>query len=250
MRKLILPLILLVSYCSYAQKDESYFIFDGEWNPVKNAKKAKYFIHTEKLNDTCWQWDYYNFLGPRLKTESFKDADGKMPNGFFAYYNKEGYLDSCGYVANWKKDQYWTFFRGDSGKVYMRKLYDHGKLVRTEDYSQEKPEEEESEDWTFANLKIESEFTGGLGAWQSYLNKNLRYPERAINAESQGTVWILFIVDTEGKVKEPVVARSVEFSIDQESMRIIKRSPNWIPAIQEGRRVRSYKKQPIIFKLQ
>jgi len=251
MKKIILPLVLLCYYTCFAQKNESYFIFDGKWNPVQDVKKAKFFIHSEKINDTCWQLNYYNFLGPLIKTESFREEEAKTANGFFAYYSKDGYLDSCGYVVNFKKDQYWTYFRGDSGKVYQRKIYDHGKLIKLEDYSQEQPDkEEEAKDWTFANLKLESEFTGGSASWQTYLNKNLRYPQRAIDAESQGTVWILFVVDKEGKVVEPVIAKSVEFSIDQESIRIIKKSPTWTPAFKEGKRVNSYKKQPIVFRLE
>jgi hypothetical protein len=86
------------------------------------------------MNDTCWQWDYYNFSGPRIKTESFRDSAGEIPNGFFAYYGKKGYLDSCGYVANQRKDRTWTYFEGDSGKVSLQLTYDHGKLIKTEDY--------------------------------------------------------------------------------------------------------------------
>jgi protein TonB len=67
--------------------------------------------------------------------------------------------------------------------------------------------------------------------------------------ESQGEVWIVFIVDIEGKIIEPILARSVEFSIDEEAMRMMKISPDWTPAIQDGRKVKSWKKQPIIFKL-
>jgi protein TonB len=33
-------------------------------------------------------------------------------------------------------------------------------------------------------------------------------------------------------------------------MRVIKKSGNWKPAIQNGRQVKSYKKQPIVFKLE
>ena len=251
MRNFILATISLMSLHTSAQEKESYYLFNEKWEGVKDVKKAKFFIHTLQVNDTCWEWDYYNFLGPRLRTESYKDIDGKIPNGFFAYYNSNGYLDSCGYVSNWRKDNYWTYFRGDSGKVYLRETYDHGKLIKSENYND--PSQDSSEalhEKTFAKVEVESDFVGGAKSWQTFLNKNLKYPERAINAEAQGMVWVLFVVDTKGKVTEPVIAKSVEFSLDQESLRIINLSPHWNPAFQNGKIVKSYKKQPIIFQLQ
>jgi protein TonB len=250
MNKLILVLLLLIRFSAWAQNNESYYIFDADWNPIKNIKKAKFFLHSHKMNDTCWQFDYYNFTGPRLKTESYRDQDAKIPNGFFAYYNNDGYLDSCGYVANWHKNQDWTYFHAESGKVYLKKTYDHGTLVKTEDFSNKEEEKADTGRRIFSDVEIESEFEGGLKSWQTFLNKNLKYPQRAIDASVQGTVWVVFIVDKEGKVSEPVIAKSVEFSIDQESLRIIQISPKWHPAFQNGRLVKSYKKQPIIFMLQ
>jgi len=250
MRALILTLFLLVAASSIAQQNEKYYIFNANWEPIQNVGNAKFFIHFQKINDTCYQWDYYNFVGPRIKTESYRDPEAKIPNGFFAYYSNQGYLDSCGYVFNWSKDQYWTYFRGDSGRVYMRKTYDHGKLLKIEDYGDGSSNNEgELEEETFANVQLESEFTGGPQSWQAFLNKNLKYPKRALDSEVQGTVSVLFVVDTKGKVTEPVVAKSVEISLDQEALRIIVMSPGWNPAFQNGKNVKSYKQQPIIFRL-
>ncbi len=46
-----------------------------------------------------------------------------------------------------------------------------------------------------------------------------------------------------------ILYRSVEYSIDHEALRIIFISPDWTPAVQNGRNVKTYKKQPIIFRL-
>jgi protein TonB len=249
-RTLILPLLVALSFFSQAQQTDSYYIFDGNWNPIKNINRAKFFMHTTKVNDSCWQWDYYNFKGPLIKIESYRDADGKVPNGFFAYYNSAGYLDSCGYVVNQRKDRVWTYFQGDSGKVYLTQTFERGRLVKTEDYRNKRDAIEETTDKTFSKVEVEAEFPGSAKAWQAYLTRNLVYPQRAIDVKVQGTVWILFIVDTDGKIIDPIVAKSVEFSIDQESLRMITSSPSWIPAFQNGRKVKAYKKQPIIFRFE
>jgi protein TonB len=107
------------------------------------------------------------------------------------------------------------------------------------------------EDWdkTFTKVEIESEYPGGSAAWQRYLNKTLRYPQEAIDNEVQGTVVIQFIVDKEGTVSD-VEAISGPEELRAEAVRVIKKSGKWTPAVQNGRQVKSYKKQPIVFRLE
>ena len=58
------------------------------------------------------------------------------------------------------------------------------------------------------------------------------------------------MINNEGKVENAFVERSVEYSTDKESLRIINESGDWIPALKNGRKVKSYKRQPIDYKLQ
>jgi periplasmic protein TonB len=103
----------------------------------------------------------------------------------------------------------------------------------------------EEEDWNkvFTKVEIESGYPGGLPAWQRFLNRNLRPSE-----EAQGTVVVQFIVDKEGNVTN-VEAVSGPDELRSEAVRVIKKSGKWTPAIQNGNPVRSYKKQPIIFRI-
>src|SRR6478609_1645117 len=114
----------------------------------------------------------------------------------------------------------------------------------------EAPKKDE-EDWdkTFTKVEIESEYPGGASAWQRYLNKNLRYPQEAIDNEIQGTIVVQFIVDKAGTVSD-VEAISGPNELRAEAVRVIKKSGTWTPAVQNGRQVKSYKKQPITFRLE
>lgn len=109
--------------------------------------------------------------------------------------------------------------------------------------------DEEDYDKTFTKVEIESEYPGGQGAWMRYLNKNFKYPQEAIDNEIQGTVVVQFIVDKEGNVSD-VDAVSGPSELKEEAIRVIKKSGKWTPAVQNGRQVKSYKKQPIVFKLE
>jgi protein TonB len=114
----------------------------------------------------------------------------------------------------------------------------------------EAPKKDETDyDKTFTKVEIESDYPGGASAWQRYLNKSLHYPQEAIDAEIQGTVVVQFIVDKQGVVSD-VEAVAGPQELRDEAVRVIKKSGQWTPAVQNGRQVKSYKKQPIVFRLE
>jgi periplasmic protein TonB len=116
----------------------------------------------------------------------------------------------------------------------------------------EAPKKDETDyDQTFTKVEIESDYPGGQGAWMRYLNKTFRYPDQAVEQEIQGTVVVQFIVDKEGNVSEvEAISGPKEGGLREEAIRVIKKSGKWTPAVQNGRQVKSYKKQPITFRLQ
>jgi protein TonB len=114
----------------------------------------------------------------------------------------------------------------------------------------EAPKRDETDyDQTFTKVEIESSYPGGAAAWQRYLIKTLRYPQEAQDNEIQGPVVVQFIVDKEGNVSD-VEAISGPQELRDEAVRVIKKSGKWTPAVQNGRKVKSYKKQPIVFRLE
>jgi protein TonB len=108
--------------------------------------------------------------------------------------------------------------------------------------------DEEDGEGIFVAVQIESEYPGGNSAWQRFLNRNLNYPQNAIDNEIEGAVVVQFIVDKEGNVSD-VEAVSGPAELRAEAVRVIKKSGKWTPAVQNGRKVKSYKKQPIGFRL-
>lgn len=108
--------------------------------------------------------------------------------------------------------------------------------------------EAEEGDGIFTKVEIESLYPGGMSAWQRFLNRNLRYPQEAIDQNVEGFVTVQFIVDKEGNVSE-VEAISGPVELRAEAVRVIKKSGKWTPAIQNGNPVKSYKNQPIGFRL-
>ncbi|MBS1667189.1 MAG: TonB family protein [Bacteroidetes bacterium] len=101
----------------------------------------------------------------------------------------------------------------------------------------------------FTKVEIEAEYPGGQAGWIKYLNTNFKYPDEAINKEIQGTVVSKFIIDTNGVVSNIQIIKSANKILDDETISVIKNSGHWIPAVQNGRKVISYKIQPLVYKL-
>ncbi|CAN5650819.1 hypothetical protein BH10BAC3_BH10BAC3_09870 [soil metagenome] len=88
------------------------------------------------------------------------------------------------------------------------------------------------------------------GDWMRFLERNLQYPESAIGIEVQGTVIVQFIVDKEGNLSEVKTLNNPGGRLAEEAVGIIRKSPAWRPAEQNGRRVKYLHVQTITFRLQ
>ncbi len=105
------------------------------------------------------------------------------------------------------------------------------------------------EDEIVLTVSIESQYPGGKEAWIRFLRKTLgNYPQEALDQQIQGTVVIQFIVDREGNVSD-IEAISGPKELRDAAIRATKKSGKWIPAEQNGRKVKSYKRQPFVFQL-
>lgn len=104
-------------------------------------------------------------------------------------------------------------------------------------------------DGAFMKVEIESEFPGGQQEWVNFLQKNLTYPGKAVRKRIEGEVILQFIVCTDGTVCN-IEAVSGPEELRKSAVEALKKTPNWTPAIQDGKNVKSYKKQPIVYRLQ
>jgi protein TonB len=99
-------------------------------------------------------------------------------------------------------------------------------------------------------VEVPPEPYGGAAAWQKFLEKNIRYPSQASEANKQGKVFLSFIVETDGHLSNIVVDRGVGYGLDDEALRVLKLAPAWKPGIQNGHKVRVKYTIPISFTIQ
>ena len=104
-------------------------------------------------------------------------------------------------------------------------------------------------DNNFRKVEVESEFPGGTVAWNRFISQTLVYPSKAFRKKIEGTVVVQFIIEKDGRLSDIEIIDGPK-ELSQAVLDMMKQSPNWRPAWQGGKKVRSYKKQPIHFKLE
>jgi len=83
-------------------------------------------------------------------------------------------------------------------------------------------------------------FNGGdpTVEFRKYISDNMKYPQIAIENGISGKVIVQFVVNTQGKVTDAVIAGSVDPALDKEALRVILSSPSWTPGKQRGKAVK------------
>lgn len=111
-------------------------------------------------------------------------------------------------------------------------------------------EEEPEEQTIFQVVETMPEFPGGQSALMQFLGKNIKYPTIAQENGTQGRVIVQFVVNRDGSIVDPVVARGVDPYLDKEALRVVSTMPKWTPGKQRGKTVRVKYTLPVTFRLQ
>jgi periplasmic protein TonB len=113
-------------------------------------------------------------------------------------------------------------------------------------------EKKEDENKIFEKVEIEASFQGGESAWRKYLERNLNPSVGPDNGAPAGTytVYVQFVVSKDGSISDVRALTNHGYGLEPEAVRVIKKGPKWTPAIQNGRSVNAYRKQPITFQVQ
>lgn len=83
---------------------------------------------------------------------------------------------------------------------------------------------------------------------EKFMQENLQYPSLAYRQSISGTVSLNFIVEAHGRVSNITIGKSVGGGCNEEAIRLLKML-KWMPAIKDGKGVRSMMHMDITFSL-
>ena len=90
-------------------------------------------------------------------------------------------------------------------------------------------------------------FPGGEAAFDAFIEAHYSYPKAAAENGITGEVWIDFIVDENGSIRNPLITKSLHKKCDKIALSIINKMPNWEAAEKDGKTVNQYKRIGIHF---
>lgn len=102
----------------------------------------------------------------------------------------------------------------------------------------------------FITAEVMPAYAGGLQAAYKFISKNLRYPRAAQRNGTEGTVFVTFVINKEGKVTNMSILKGISEECDKEAMRVIGLLDKWTPGSQNHRAVNVRMTIPIKFQIE
>lgn len=96
-------------------------------------------------------------------------------------------------------------------------------------------------------------FRGSQDELEAYIQENIEYPAEAQNGQVEGTVFVDFVVGSNGVVRDVEVSETtseeVKRDLSTEAMRVVSNMPDWTPGKKGGKPVDVRVSLPITFQL-
>jgi antitoxin component YwqK of YwqJK toxin-antitoxin module len=240
------------SACKIKQGKFTYFYPNGNisstgkyTNEKKEGLWLKYYYNGMMQDSTMYTADRRTGISMGWYENGFpSDSSNTDENGksVEVRWFDNGQPSEAGIKINEKQSGKWQYFH-KNGNLAALEVYDKN-ILQSRIYFDENGKE--LADTT--NKDRFAMFKGGLKKWKNFLVDNLIFPANynLVNTNVV-TVVIAAMIDEEGNVIDPYVDTPFSTVFDEEALRVIKKSPKWLPSIDHNRRVRAYVRQPISF---
>lgn len=111
-------------------------------------------------------------------------------------------------------------------------------------------EQEKEEEIIYQVVEEQASYKGGDAALFQFLGTTLKYPQTAIDARIEGTVFVQFVVEKDGSITNVEIRQSsLGGGCEEAAMDAVKKMPKWNPGKQRNRPVRSIFILPVLFQL-
>jgi hypothetical protein len=96
-----------------------------------------------------------------------------------------------------------------------------------------------------AGVDTRPQFPGGMGEFYQFVAENFKVSEEAKKMKLKGKIYLKFTIEKDGSLSDCSILRDIGYGTGQEGIRVLKLSPNWIPAMVNNKPVRVEYSLPI-----
>ncbi|MDB5011385.1 MAG: hypothetical protein JWQ06_2174 [Mucilaginibacter sp.] len=180
---------------------------------------------------------------------AYSDSTGKQlvvdGNGHYTGYDADfKNITEEGDLKAGLKNGRWTGNNGNkTNYITYTEEYDNGKFLSGRSVDRD------NQMVTYTKREEAPQYIGGIESFYRFLGQSIRYPANARYKNIQGVVLLSFAVEKDGSLTDFKIIKSPDEELSAESLRVLKKSPNWIPGQQYGQAVRVQYTVPIAFSL-
>ena len=246
LNKLVVTLLLLVfTICAFSQElvemkvaykngeIEIFHVLKTD-STIMHGNYQKYFDKKRICIDGSFNmgkkdstWTTYFSFNKLIQTQGNYKEDKRV--GEWSFYNDKGELEQ---KYNFSKNEISYFKNEFSDTAYKTRIYQNNDTID-------------------AHIERPPLYIGGNYQLFKQIRNNMKYPTFAKEQDIQGRVILVFIINENGKATNISILKGVHPTLDKESLRIIESiKDNWVPAINNGKKVASQMILPLTFTIQ
>lgn len=110
-----------------------------------------------------------------------------------------------------------------------------------------KADVKEKDLYVLADVEKLPEFPGGLPEFYKFIGENFKMSAEANKIKIKGKAYMQFIIEKDGSLSDIKTIKDPGYGLGDEAIRVLKLSPKWTAATQEGKAVRVMYSLPITF---
>jgi hypothetical protein len=99
----------------------------------------------------------------------------------------------------------------------------------------------------YFRVDVQPTFPGGVAEYVKFLIKNIKYTKQMKLTRVQGKAIVQFIVEKDGSLTHIKTIKGPGGGTSEEAVRVMQKSPKWIPGMKDGKPVRVQYAAPVDF---
>ncbi|MBB6240168.1 protein TonB [Pedobacter sp. AK013] len=88
-------------------------------------------------------------------------------------------------------------------------------------------------------VSVKAHFPNGESGWEKYLLTHSKYPKMPRKDKAIGRIFLSFVIEKDGSITDAVVTRGLNNKCNEEALRLLRSSGNWVAATLKSKKVRS-----------